>query len=260
MLFTNTTFIGIDPAAGQHPFVYAALDGDLRLLALGQGEMDEVLAFVGGQRQACVSVCAPSGPAKRLLERPEVRQALTPPPRSGRWAAFRLAEYQLRQHNIHCTPTGFDETACPGWVRSGFLLYRRLAEIGYRAFPEPGELQWLETYPHAAYCTLLGMIPFAKATFEGRIQRQLILYEKKLHLPDPMDVFEEITRHRLLQGIWPLKNLHSPAELDALVAAYTAWLAATRPAEITTLGHPDEGQMVLPSASLKNRYTSPAGV
>jgi len=43
MLFTQTTFIGIDPTAGQRPFVYAALDSDLRLLALGEGDLDEVL-------------------------------------------------------------------------------------------------------------------------------------------------------------------------------------------------------------------------
>src|SRR5512145_2809110 len=109
MLFTNTTFIGIDPTAGQRPFAYAALDSDLRLLAVGQGDMDEVLAFVGGQRQAFVSVCAPSGPARALLERPEIRETLAAPPRPGRWAGFRFAEYQLRQHAIHCTPTGADE-------------------------------------------------------------------------------------------------------------------------------------------------------
>jgi hypothetical protein len=260
MLFNQLTFIGIDPTAGQRPFTYAALDHDLRLLALGHGEMDEVLAFVGGQRQACVSVCAPSGPAQGLLARPDVRQTLASPPRVGRWLGYRLADYQLRQHNILITPTGSDEAACPGWMRSGFTLYRRLAAIGYRAFPEPGDLRWLETYPHAAFCGLLGVIPFPKDTFEGRIQRQLILYEKKIRLPDPMDVFEEITRHRLLQGIWPLKNLHTPPELDALVAAYTAWIAATRPDEITSLGHPEEGLLMLPIAHLKDRYGPPAGV
>ncbi len=260
MLFTHTTFIGIDPTAGQRPFVYAALDGDLRLLALGQGEMDEVLAFVGGQRQAYTCVCAPSGPALGLLERPEVRQALTPPPKPGRWTGFRLAEYHLRQHHIHCTPTGANEAACPGWVRQGFTFYRRLAEVGYRPFGSQEALQWLETYPHGCFCALLGVIPFAKESFEGRIQRQLILYDKKVRLPDAMDVFEEITRHRLLQGILPLKNLHSPAELDALAAAYTAWLAANHPEQTTRLGHADEGYITLPVAELKAQYQPGAGV
>ncbi|MFZ6026522.1 MAG: DUF429 domain-containing protein [Chloroflexota bacterium] len=254
MFFTNTTFIGIDPTAGQRPFAYAALDDGLRLLALGQGNMDEVLAFVGGQRQAFACVCAPSSPARSLLERPEIRATLATPPRAGRWAGFRLAEYQLRQHAIPCTPTGTDEAQCPGWMRAGFNLYRRLAALGYAQFPAEGELQWLETYPHAAFCALLGLLPFNKDTFEGRIQRQLVLYEHKLRLPDPMDVFEEITRHRLLQGVLPLKDLYSPAELDALVAAYTAWMSAHHPDQVTTLGHRDEGTIVLPVAELKARY------
>ena len=53
MLFTHTTFIGIDPTAGVRPFTYTALNNKLELLALGQGNMDEVLAFVAGQRGAC---------------------------------------------------------------------------------------------------------------------------------------------------------------------------------------------------------------
>jgi predicted RNase H-like nuclease len=67
-------------------------------------------------------------------------------------------------------------------------------------------------------------------------------------------MFEEITRHRLLQGILPVNDLCSPGELDALVGAYTAWLAATKPDQITLLGDPDEGQIVLPVPELKAHY------
>lgn len=257
MLFSHTTFIGIDPTAGQKPFTYAALDNNLRLLALGQGNMEEVLAFAGGQQQAFVAASAPRRTAQGVLKRPEVRQMFKPPPRSDRWSRFRMAEYQLRQYRINCPPTGAEESTCAGWVRNGFKLYQRLEEMNYQPFPAESELQWLETYPHACYCALLGMTPFSKDTFEGRVQRQLILYDQKLHIANPMSVFEEITRHRLLQGIMPLDVLHSPDELDALVAAYTAWVAATHPNQITTLGHPDEGLVVLPVKELKHRYSTP---
>jgi hypothetical protein len=69
-----------------------------------------------------------------------------------------------------------------------------------------------------------------------------------------MLVFEEITRHRLMHGILPLDTIYSPGELDALVAAYTAWLAGTHPEQITSLGAPEEGQIVLPAAELKAHY------
>jgi hypothetical protein len=69
-----------------------------------------------------------------------------------------------------------------------------------------------------------------------------------------MRLFEEITRHRLLQGILPLQDLYTPGELDALVAAYTAWMAALHPDQITMFGQPEEGQLVLPVAELKRHY------
>jgi hypothetical protein len=255
MFTSHPTFIGIDPTAGQRPFSYTALDGDLRLLALGQGDMDEVLAFVAGQRQAFVAVSAPCRPNQGVMDRPEVRETLSPPPRPGRWTNFRLAEYQLRQHNINCPKTAATEQDCPGWMRMGFTLYRRLEGVGYRPYPAGDALlQWLEVYPYACYCALLELIPFPKNTLEGRIQRQLVLYNLRLHIPDAMIFFEEITRHRLLQGVLPSSDLYTPSELDALVAAYTAWLAANHPEQATALGHPEEGQMILPVAELKRRY------
>ena len=251
MFFTHTTFIGIDPTAGHRPFTYVAIDSDRRLLALGQGELGDILAFVGGQHQAFVAVCAPRRPNLGLMDNPEVRQQLSPAPHPGRWTNFRLAEYLLRQHNITCPKTPAREEDSPNWMRMGFTLHRRIESLGYQTYPAETDLQSLEVYPHAFFCALLGMIPFPKDTFEGRIQRQLVLYEQELRIPDPMDLFEEITRHRLLQGVLPLKDLYNVSELDALAAAYTAWLVATHPEQTLAVGDPEEGQIILPVAELK---------
>ena len=255
MFFTNTTFIGIDPTSGQKPFSYAALDSNRQLLALGQCSLEEILAFAAGQKQALVAVCAPRRPNQGLMERQEVRERLSPPPKPGRWMNFRLAEYQMRQHRISTYKTPTDEGDCPTWMQMGFNLYYRMEALGYHPYPKEGEaLQWIEVYPHACYCVLLGKAPLRKTTFEGRIQRQLVLYQEKLEIPDAMRLFEEITRHRLLQGILPLEHLYSPGELDALVAAYTAWLTATHPERTTRLGDPEESLVILPTAELKRRY------
>jgi hypothetical protein len=254
MLFSSSTFIGIDPTAGQRPFAYAALDSDLSLLALGEGEMGDVLAFVAGQRQACVAVCAPRRPNTGLLATPEVRERMERPPRPGRWVDFRLAEYLLRQHNLTIPQTSSQEESCPNWMRMGFTLFKRLDTLGYQAYPA-GEapLQSLEVYPHASFAALLGVAPFPKHSLEGRLQRQLALHDQKLKVPDAMRFFEEITRHRLLKGVLPVEELYTPGELDALVAAYTAWLAASHPEQVCLLGDPGEGQITLP-AELKPRY------
>jgi hypothetical protein len=255
MLFTHTTFIGINPTAGGRPFTYAALNNDLELLALGQGNMDEVLAFVAGQREAMVAISAPSQPNQGLMKRPEVRENLSPPPRPGRWINFRLAEYQLRQHNIKIPQTRALELTCPGYMQNSFILCRRLGELNYVPYPhENASHQWVEVYPHAAYTTLLGHIPFTKHTIEGRIQRQLVLYEENLRVPDPMRIFEEITRHRMLQGVLSLENLYLTEELDALISAYTAYKAANQPDQVMLVGDPEEGQLVLPVPVLKAHY------
>jgi hypothetical protein len=255
MLFANTSFVGIDPTAGKRPMAYAALDGDQRLISLAQGDLEHVLAFLAGQRQVVVAVCAPRRPSTGAMTLTEVRQGLTPPPRPGRWTKYRVVEYQLRRHRISTYQTPEDEQKCPRWMKMGFNLYRRLEGLGFQPYPA-GESshQYLEAYPHACYTVLLGVAPFPKASLEGRIQRQLVLYENRIRVPDPMRLFEEITRHRMLKGILPDESLYSPAGLDALVAAYTAWKAVNRPSEVTVLGYPEEGQVVLPVAELKSHY------
>lgn len=255
MLFNNTTFIGIDPTAGERPFAYAALNQDKELLALGSGNMEEVLSFVAGQRAAFVAVCAPRRPNQRIMEREDVRERLSPSPKPGRWTNFRLVEYQLRQHNITAPRTPSKESDCPNWMQMGFELFRRLKNISYHDFPAENVLhQCLEVYPHACYTVLLGNLPLPKHSLEGRLQRQLILYENNINVPDPMNFFEEITHHRLLQGILPQEGLYSPGELDSLVAAYTAWMTGIHPDEVSAWGHPKEGLLILPKADLKGRY------
>lgn len=260
MFSSQTTYIGIDPTAGKRPLTYTAIDSSLRLLALGEGNLNDILAFLAGQRQAVVAVCAPQKPNQGLMDQEDVRAQLNPPPRPGRWNDFRLAEYQMRRLKISCPQTPRHEEDAPTWMQVGFQLYRRMEGLGYRAFsalppadpiaPEPADLRFIEVYPQATFSTWLKKPPLPKNTLEGRLQRQLILYAEKLRIADPMDFFEEITRHRLLQGVLPLENLHTSSELDTLVAAYTAWLTANHPDRVTFLGHPQEGQIVIPAYTL----------
>ena len=116
MLFNETTFIGIDPTAGKRPMAYAALDQDLRVLALDKGNFDEITAFVGGQQAAFVAVNSPRQPNQGLMKRDEVREKLKPVPRPGRWLGYRVAEYLLRQHNIHIMRTCSEVKKCPNWM------------------------------------------------------------------------------------------------------------------------------------------------
>ncbi len=255
MFFTGTAYIGIDPTAGHKPFSYAALDEELKIMVMGHGSLDEILAFVAGQHQAVVAVSAPRRPSQKLMAKAEIRDRLVPPPHPGRWTDFRLAEYLLRQHRISCTQTPSNEKNCPAWMRMGFQLYQRLESMDFQPYPAPkSALQWLEVYPHASYAALLGLIPLPKHTLEGRMQRQLALFHLHVDLADPMELVQGITRRNLLEGTLPDIHLRDAGELDALVAAYTAWQASKNPDQVSSVGDAAEGLVFLPVAELKRRY------
>jgi predicted nuclease with RNAse H fold len=252
MLFSNASFIGVDPTAGRKPFTFAALDANCRLLALETGELEEVLAFVGGQQAATVAVNAPSTPNRGLVKKRLEAQSLTPSHPRG---DMRVAEYELRRRGILVSPTPGRIESCAEWMQLGFMLYHKLASMGCAQYPaEAAAHQWLETHPHAAFCALLEQSPLSKPSLEGRLQRQLILYERGVGIRDPMDFFDEITRHRLVKGILPVEMVYTPEQLDAIVAAYTAFAAGKTPEEVLSVGEREEGRIVLPVRELKERY------
>jgi hypothetical protein len=256
MFIKDTVFIGIDPSCGEDSLTYAVLDKDLHLLALSQQKLNTVSAFVGGQKSAVVGVNAPRRLNQGLMKQDSVRENLKPPPTPERFRSFRVAEYLLFQHNIRIPRTPDKLSDCPGWMRVGFKLYRNLEEMGFVDYPAKEKRQsMLEVYPHGAYTVLLGRIPFLKKTLEGRLQRQLLLHSKSVAVPDPMGLFEEITRFKILQGELPLEGLHTVEELEALMAAYLSWKAVSEPNAVSLLGDARDGQIILPAKNLKPKYT-----
>lgn len=255
MFFKDTVFIGIDPSSGEESLTYAVLDKDLNLLALSQQGLSTVSAYAGGHKAAVVGINAPRRLNQGFMKKDAVRDALRPQPAPGRWTGFRVAEYLLFQRNIRIPKTPEKMSECPGWMRVGFKLYRNLEEMGFVDYPGEDQPQkMIEVYPHGAYTVLLKRIPFLKKNLEGRLQRQLLLHSLAVDVPDPMRIFEEITRHKILQGELPLEGLHTVEALEALMAAYLAWKAALEPKEITLVGDPREGEIVLPIAALKSKY------
>lgn len=252
MLITDSVFVGIDPTSAHKSFTYAALDKGLNLIALSDGELDDVMAFVGGHASAIVAVNAPAGLNRGLVrdKKKELFKSL-----KTRALGFRVAELDLRERGIPISGTPATVSACPAWMQAGFTLYRKLEKMGFKKYPaDQSPHQVLETQPHAAFCVMAGVVPQSKPSLEGKIQRQLLLYEAGLRIKDPMDFFEEITRHKMLKGTWPLDMLYQPEQLDALVAAYTAWYAIHRPDDISAVGDRKEGMIVLPEKNLKEKY------
>lgn len=248
-------FIGIAATAGKRELAFAAIDRELRPAQVGSGDMESVTGYVSGHKNSLVAIAGPRQPNQGLMKRDDVRANLNPVPRSGQWKDNRVAEYILHAHKIRIPHTFAQAEDCSNAMRMSFMLFRLLEELGYRPFSTPkGERSVMEVNSYAAYAVLLECLPFPKTSLEGRLQRQLKLYDLGLEISDPMRIFEEITRYKIIQGILPLEGLYSPYELEAMVAAYTAWLAIEHPERVSVLGDPREGQIVLPAKVLKSEY------
>jgi predicted nuclease with RNAse H fold len=257
MLFADAVYVGIDPTAGKRPFHYAALDDGLKLLALDSGDMESVLAFVAGLERAVVAVDAPQSPNQGLMLQPETRRSYDLLPEGKTWGQWKVCEYELRRRNIRLYNTPDKPEDAPRWVQNGFAIFRRLAEQGFQHFVADqgsGPRTMLEVHPHACFAVLLGHRPFLKKTIEGRMQRQLVLYLEGLDLPNPLRSLEEITRHGLLSGRLPLQGLYEHDELDAMAAAFTAYLVAVKPERVSQVGDEKEGLITLPTDDLKHFY------
>jgi hypothetical protein len=243
--------IGIDAASGDGGLCVASLGRDQRVLGVVQGELEQVLEYLGDQPAAFVAINAPALPNMGVVRRQRREAGRV----RARGMEIREAEYDLRVRGIAVAATPSRAALCPAWVQQGFILYKQLAGLGYEPFPVSNSArQWLEVHPEAAFCGLLGRLPLPKPSLQGRLQRALVLYERGVRLEDPMAFLEEITRHRLLLGSLPVEMLPRPSQLDALVAAFTAWIALARPRDLTRIGNQQEGHIVLPVPELLNRY------
>ena len=248
MTLQSTTYVGIDLSNGQRPFTFAALDEHQRILAFGEGEMVDALCYVAGLGRATVALNTPLRLNARLMSAPDVRASFNPPPEAGRWRDLRVAEYELARVGLATprTPSRLESSLL--WMRTGFRFTERLtAELGFGFYPaNDSECQCLEVQADACFWSLLGVVPFEATSLEGRIQRQLALAEIGLKVPDAMLFFEEVTRFKLLRSILPEFELYTTAEINALIAAFTAWLAGNAPERLHPVGRTEEGLIYLP--------------
>ena len=251
----NAVYVGINPASGHKEFGFAVLDRGLNLLDLSWAEMDEVSQVLERYEFACVAVTAPERVNQGLVKQ-KITADYSKAIHALRGTDIRLAEYELRQRGISVTGTPSTERFCPSWMRAGFRLYERLSQLGYQTFGTGNNAprQFFETHPYACFCVLLQGLPLSKTTLEGRLQRQLLLNDRRVQIVDGMDFFEEITRFKLMHGILPEDVLYTPEELDVLVAAYTASQVADQFSKLISLGDPAEGRILLPVDELLEKY------
>jgi hypothetical protein len=238
--------VGSEPGRNRKAFTFAVLDVRCTLQAMGLGDAKDVLAYLGGNTEAVVAVNAPQRVNQGIAAKMEASSQLFPLDLPPKKLNLRLVEHELRQQGIPAPKTPDREESCPRWMRLGFAFYTRLHEAGFLLYPaEQAERQWLETHCEMNFWHLLHKAPFDGRTLEGRLQRQLILYNEGIPVEEPMRVLEEITSHHLLRGVLPLDGLHTLMELNALAAALTAWLAVLHPERVEAVGAEEEGKITV---------------
>lgn len=247
-------YAGIDPTAGRRPFNYAMLDSRLRLVAEGAGKAEEVIDLIGKQDEVMCAVDAPRMPNIGRMGDADIRSRFELPVNTETWSQYRVCEYELRRRNIKLYNTPSEVEAAPTWMKAGWKLYDDLRQIGFESYPSSSKRQFFEVHPHAVFTVLLGRVPYLKDTLEGRLQRQLLLYDEGINIPDAMNWFEEVTRTHILRGEIRYNGVRTHDELDALASALTAFYAHTKPRQITMVGDAEDGQIVVPTAELKEKY------
>ena len=250
MLFSKIAYIGVDPAPGKKSIHYAALGAELEILSLGSGDLNALRTFLSGHQAAVVAVHGPNQPNHQILTDAGRREQYLIPLGVGRPGNMRVAEHHLRKHDLPCYQTPDKVDSAPVWMQTSFKLWDCLKKMDYQPATHGSQYphQSLEVIPELGYRAWLSGTILPAASLHGRMQRQLILYELGLHIPDPMEFFEEITRYRLLQGALPQDPVYSAATLSALAAAFLAWQSHNQPEKLTTHGLPQEGQITLPAA------------
>ena len=247
-MLNRRIYIGLLPATPESPGQFAVLDADLRLLLNGQGSDVELAEIVSRYPKLTCAVAAPLTASRGHLRKQTMRTRFgLNGTTTAAIKALRVCDFQLQQMGLAVSPV----ISTPAIALTEAL--QQLALQPYHPASQ-AERQLLEANPQASFATLIGRQPYPSTTLEGRLQRQLLLFDLGLPVPDAMQVFEEITRHHLLRGTIKLTELHTPEELNVLITAFTAYLAGQCPQDISLLGEADEGQLVLPVAHLRPKY------
>lgn len=248
-------YIGIDPTTGRGMLTFAVLNRQLEIMIISKGTPDRVANLVLGYSNAICAINSPSGPNEGLMAKIAYREKLGLNPKTRLYASYRVCEYELRRRGIGLYRAPRKPAKARPWMKLGWEVYDLLQKGGYVMHPQDGAQQLVETLSHASFAALLQKRPYRKTTLEGRLQRQLALFNEGLDIEDPMTFFEEWTRHRIVSGELVYDDLLEPIELDALVAAYTGLLLSEAPEHITLVGDADEGIIAVPAATLEDRYT-----
>jgi predicted nuclease with RNAse H fold len=234
-------FIGVD--VHKEKLTVANIDKNLNIELIDNMDTQELIEYVKNRENLIIAVDAPYKLNHGFMSNDQYRMALNCKLK-GHYNK-KVSEYELSRRGINpfSTPGSIDQiTGWKDWMKTGFNLYAKLEELGYKEISinryKENIHGFIEVFPHACFTVLLDYIPSKKDTAEG--------------LKERIDILEKVgfkDVDKILQG----SGKHEKTDkLDALVAAYTAYL--TYKGSVTFVGDLREGHIVLPTINLKDSY------
>lgn len=234
-------FIGVD--VHKEKLTVANIDKNLNIEFIDNINTRELIEYVKSRENVIIAIDAPYKLNYGFMDNNKYRMDLNSKLK-GHYNK-KVSEYELSRRGINpfSTPGSMDEiTGWKEWMNTGFNLYSKLENLGYMEISinkyNDNIKGFIEVFPHACFTVLLDYIPSKKDTEAGLKERIDIL--EKVGLKD-ID--------KILQG----SGKHEKTDkLDALVAAYTAYL--TYRGNVAYVGDIREGHIVLPTNNLKDSY------
>jgi len=241
MLFDEEVFIGLDINPSGRNQAWVAINTKKEVLTFQKTSLDKLLTFSKNIPRVMIGL---ETPATRSKNGKPVLPGLEYSSQPAGWILPAWQE-NLENRNIH--PPAGGNHGNPKYQSAEYAeFYRQVFMLDH--------ISIINVNAYSSLCCLLTHTPLPKSSLEGKIQRQLILLEQGINLPDPMVYFEELTRFKLLRCALPQKIILPLPELNTLFCAITAWKEKNEPENALQIGNPPDSCITLPVSELQESY------
>jgi hypothetical protein len=237
----DTCFAGIDVNSRPPYYTIIALTAARTILLDVSGNWEEIRTCLEPFNQITIAINSPIEANNGFLS---LSHRIKHKP--GKWPDIRLIEFDLEEYGAPIYHTPKKKSNLLAGQKYGFSLVAALNQTGFSEYGENTLKSYVEVPSETAFWSIERKPLFEDISFIGRIQRQLLLLDLGLQVPDPMDFFEELTRFKLQTGNVPLEMVYELPRLNAFINAYTALQIQENPSGIAKLGYPQEGFIYLP--------------
>ncbi len=213
-------FIGVDPDVQRNAYCMAVLDEERKILALSTEKLRSVYAYLAGVTQGIVGINA-------LIRYQHSR-------RTARPDRIDKPHFQSAAERKKPIPDSDPSTAAPSRLGGKVVtLQEGIESLGYNPIAKKGSpRRFFLSKAEEVFQDIVSGRLLPPGGDASRWQRQLLLLEQEIPLPDVMQYFEEVTRFRILQGTLSEELVYQHTELNAILLSWLGWLESFQPDRI----------------------------